>query len=280
MVGCKAQGLAGLTMRGLTILAAAGAVWVLVVGVVPSTRLALPRIRVRIVVFAVIAGVIGTVLAFGVLGTPVPALAIGILCSALPARFEQSRVQRELAERTDRWPDLIAHMRSSVAAGATLPDAFIDGCARIGGDFARYGDGARHEIVYGGGFDSALEPLRAELEDPIADRVLATFAIAQRTGGHRVGDVLAALGTSVADEIRLRKAHDAALTEQRWTATVALIAPWALLAVSIATNPQASEAFNTAEGAVIVAGGLIATGLGWILARRASRLSGAPRLFV
>ena len=267
-------------MRGLTILAAAGAVWVLVVGVVPPTRLKLPRIRVRVIVLAAFAGIVGTAVTFGVLGTPIPALAIGILCSALPARIEQSRFERELAERTDRWPDLIAHMRSSIAAGATLPDSFIDACARIGGDFGRYGDAARHEIVYGAGFEPVLGQLRSELADPIADRVLATFAIAQKTGGHRVGDVLAALGTSVADEIRLRKAHDAALTEQRWTATVALIAPWALLAVSIATNPQASKAFNTSEGTVVVAGGLIATGLGWILARRASRLSAAPRLFV
>lgn len=267
-------------MRGLTILAAAGAVWVLVVGVVPSTTLKFPRIRVRIVVLAVVAGLVGTVVAFGVLGTPIPALAIGILCSALPARFEQSRLERELAEQTDRWPDLIAHMRSSVAAGATLPDAFIDGCARLGGDFGQYGDAVRHEIVYGGGFEPAIESLRSELGSPVADRALATFAIAQRTGGHRVGEVLSVLGASVADEMRLRKAHDAALTEQRWTATVALVAPWALLAVSIATNPQASEAFSTAEGSVIVAGGLVATGLGWILSRRASRLSAPPRLFV
>jgi tight adherence protein B len=279
MVRYDAQGLAGLAMRGLTILAAAGAVWVLVVGVDLPSRLKWPRMRVRIVALSVLAGLVGTVVVFGVLGTPIPALAIGILCSALPVRVEQSRSERDLSERTDRWPDLIAHMRSSVASGATLPDAFIDGCARIGGDFSRYADAARHEITYGSGFEPLLGQLRAELEDPIADRVLATFAIAQRTGGHRVGDVLAALGVSAADEIRLRKAHDAALTEQRWTATVALIAPWALLAVSIATNPQASEAFNTAEGTVVVAGGLIATGLGWILARRASRLSKAPRLF-
>lgn len=175
---------------------------------------------------------------------------------------------------------MIAHIRSSVAAGATLPDAFIDGCDRSGDDFSRLSDVVRHEITYGGGFEPALIQLRGELSDPIADRVLATLAIAQRTGGHRVGDVLAALGRSVADEIRLRRAHDAALTEQRWTATVALIAPWALLAISIATNPQASEAFGTTEGMVVIIGGLVATGAGWMLARRASKLAAAPRLFV
>jgi tight adherence protein B len=267
-------------MRGLTVLAAAGATWVLVVGVPPLGNVNIPRIRPRVAVLALGTGLVGFVVAYALLGTVVPAAAIGMLCSAIPARMEQSRTERKLQERTDHWPDLIAHARSSVAAGTTLPDAFVDGCDRVGDDFAHLADVVRHEVTYGGGFEPALTQLRGELVDPISDRILATFVIAQRTGGHRVGDVLAALGSSVADEIRLRKAHDAALTEQRWTATVALVAPWALLSISIATNPQASGAFSTTEGMVVIFGGLIATGLGWMLARRASKLSAAPRLFV
>lgn len=267
-------------LRGLVALAAAGAVWVAVVGIAPLGALKVPRIRARIIVMAVGGGIVGATVAFGLLGTAAPAAAIGVLCSAVPARIEQSRMERLQSQQTDRWPDLIAHARSSVAAGATLPDAFIDACGRCRGDFEGFSDLVRHEITYGGGFEPALVKLRDEFDDPIADRVLATFTIAQRTGGHRVGDVLGALGNSVADEIRLRKAHDAALTEQRWTATVALVAPWILLALSIATNPQAAEAFDTAEGMVVVAGGLVATSTGWLLARRASKLSAAPRLFV
>jgi len=267
-------------VRGAAALAAAAAVWVLVVGDLPLGSLRLPKIRVRVIVAAAAAWVVGTVVAFGLLGTVMPAVAIGILCSAVPARIDQSRRERKIHERTDRWPDLVAHMRSSVGAGMTLPDAFADAADRIGDDYARYAGVVRHEVAFGGGFEVALSQLRAEIEDSVADRVLATLGIAQRTGGHRVGDVLESLGGSVADEIRLRKAHDAALTEQRWTATVALIAPWALLSLSIATNPQAAVAFDTAEGVVVVIGGLVATGLGWILARRTSRLNTAPRLFV
>lgn len=267
-------------MRGAAALAAAGAVWVLVVGTGHLAMWHLPRIRLRVVAAALISGIAGAAVSFGLLGTVVPAAAIGILCSGIPARYEQSRIERKRSESADRWPDFIAFVRSSVAAGATLPDAFIDGCERIGKEFAPHGRLVRHEILYGSGFEAALTLLRRDINDPIADRVLSTFTIAQRTGGHKVGAVLAALGVSVADEIRLRKAHDAALTEQRWTATVALIAPWGLLALSIATNPQASTAFNTPEGIAIVVGGLVATGMGWILARRASRLSASPRLFV
>ena len=71
-------------------------------------------------------------------------------------------------------------------------------------------------------FDSA-----AEVENALSElaRVLAFAGIGLV--------ILAALGVSVADELRLRKAHRAALTEQRLTAAVALIAPWALLALPL-----------------------------------------------
>jgi tight adherence protein B len=121
--------------------------------------------------------------------------------------------------------------------------------------------------------------MRGTLDDPVSDRVLATLVVANRVGGHRVGDVLASLQESVADDLRLRRAHDAALTEQRWTAGVALVAPWALLVLSIATNPQASYAFDTPEGAMVVGIGFVATVSGWLLARKSARLSEPPRLF-
>lgn len=266
-------------MRGLAALAAAGAVWVLIVGDLPGNGWRLPRIRLRVLAIAAIAGSAGAAIALGVLGTAAPAVAIGVLCSAVPARLEQSRIAKRRSAQTDSWPDFLAHVRSSVAAGATLPDSFIDASERIGDDFRRYGNRVQHEVMYGAGFDVALTALRSELEDPVADRILATFMIAQKSGGHRVGDVLTTLGASVADEIRLRKAHDAAMTEQRWTATAALIAPWVLLSLSIATNPQAAIAFDAPQGVIVVAGGLAATGLGWLLAMRASKLSAPPRLF-
>jgi hypothetical protein len=84
---------------------------------------------------------------------------------------------------------------------------------------------------------------------------------------------------SVADDLRLRKAHEAALTQQRLTAAVALIAPWALLLLTITTNPQAASIYASSSGSSIILLGLAGTGLGYALARRTARLSRAPRLF-
>lgn len=94
-----------------------------------------------------------------------------------------------------------------------------------------------------------------------------------------MGAALGALTTSVNEDLRLRRAHDAALTEQRLTAGVALSAPWVILALSVATNPTSSEAFATRTGKLIVAGGFLATAVGYAMARRSARLSRPPRLF-
>jgi tight adherence protein B len=177
------------------------------------------------------------------------------------------------------WPDLLAHIRSSVAAGYTLPDAYLDAAERVGEPFDTDFDELRRELVFGGGFRPAMNQVRRRFDDPIADRVATTLTIANETGGTRVGEVLAALSASIAGETRLRAAHEAALTEQRWTAGVALSAPWVILALSIATNPQASRAFSTAEGSIVVAIGLTMTLVGYVLARRLASLSDPPRMF-
>jgi tight adherence protein B len=52
-----------------------------------------------------------------------------------------------------------------------------------------------------------------------------------------------------------------------------------ILALSIATNPQAALAFSTAEGAVVIGIGLVLTVTGWILSVRIASLSDTPRMF-
>jgi tight adherence protein B len=223
--------------------------------------------------------VLGTTLSLGLLGAPVVAVAIGLLLASVPLTIGRQRVQSARSELRDAWPDVLAYTRTSISAGATLEDAFLTALERTDSTDPEMAEAIRREVGFGGGFRSGLEQIRVAHQDPTTDRVVITLASASGAGGTRVGDVVGVLATSVGDEIRLRKAHDASLTEQRWTVNVALVAPWVLLALSIATNPQAKEAFDTAQGAVVVGIGFAATVSGWLLARRTARLSEPPRVF-
>jgi tight adherence protein B len=219
------------------------------------------------------------VIALALLGVPAAAAALALLAGSVPLVGAVRSTEKAAARRRDTWPDILFQVRSSVAAGTTLGDALVTALSHAGGDFATMADRIRVEVAFGGGFQAALEESRAIEDDPTADRILVTLAAAGSAGGVRVGTTIGHLARSVSDEIRLRKAHDAALTEQRLTINVALFAPWVLLVLSIVTNPQAAGAFSTTQGAIVILTGALATTVGWLLATRTSRLRKPQKVF-
>jgi len=212
--------------------------------------------------------------ALGALGAPTSiAVAVGLLVTPIPLSLRGAAARRSAERAASRWPDFLAAVRSRIATGASLSEATRAAARHLGGRFSSLDR-------------PGVEPLATTLQrsgslwaDPIADRVLMTIGIASEVGGRHVDAVLSALAVSVADELRLRRAHEAALTQQRLTAGVALIAPWAMLGLSIATNPTAADAFASSTGTWIIMGGLAATVGGFVLARRSARLSEPPRVF-
>lgn len=237
----------------------------------PAT-IAMPRMPAGAMV-AVPIGLVGLTLGMSAGAPPSIAAALGLLAAPLPLAAARGRANRQASRSAGRWPDFLAAVRSRIAAGASVPDATRMAAAHLGG---RYDQLARGRGVP---FAQAMADARESWSDPLADRVFTTLTVAAEIGGRHVDAVLATLAASVGDELRLRRAHDAALTEQRLTAAVALVAPWAMLGLSVATNPTAATSFSTPTGSLIVALGLVATVLGYGLARRSARLSQPPRLF-
>lgn len=260
-------------------LCAAAASWVLITGVFPRPVLRPPRISIPYAIGAVATFIVAGIVALTALGVPVIAVAMACLAAMVPITLGQQRDRAQHSGVRDAWPDVLSHTRTSISAGATLEDAFLTALQRNEAMQPEFAEFVRTEVGFGGGFGAGLDAIRTGHADPTTDRIAISLSAASGSGGSRVGQVVGVLAASVADEIRLRKAHDAALTEQRWTVNVALVAPWVLLALSVATNPQAKDAYSTTQGAVVVGLGLVCTVAGWLLARRAARLSSAPRVF-
>jgi Flp pilus assembly protein TadB len=227
----------------------------------------------------VAAAITGFVVVLAVGGTPLVAGAIAVLAASVPPAVSESRRRARAEAIADRWPDVLAAVRSDLAAGRSVAEAVVSAGHRVGGAFDGLAGEIAGDLAAGHTFAEAAAAARTTWSDPVADRILTTLAAASVTGGDRVSSILGALASSVSDELRLRRAHDAALTQQRLTSAVALIAPWVLLILTTATNPQAAEALSTGAGPLIVGGGLAATGVGYLLARRAARLARPPRLF-
>lgn len=267
-------------MRGLAVLTAVAAAWLLAGPALtgrPRPRFALPRPRV--LAAGLLTGALGALAAISLGGSATVAAALGAAGLATPPLVSGARTRRAVEDAAGLWPDFLAALRGRLSAGESLPEATAAAAGGSGDHLARLARRLAEGRTAGRPFAETLAEVRAEWADPLADRVLTTLAAAAGIGGERVGAVLSGLAASVADELRLRRAHHAALTEQRLTAGVALAAPWALLLLTTATNPQAAAAYSTRTGTVVVLIGLAATTAGFWLARRAARLSRMPRVF-
>ncbi len=266
-------------MRGLAALIAGAAAWIVVGRWTPRIRVpSLDPPSPLVFPASAATGTVAGLLALGLLAVPAAALAIGLLTAAVPVTIDNARRRREREAIAEAWPDFLALMSGRISAGATLPDAFIAGVRRTSGPLGTAAKPVEESVAFGDGFVPALLRLRSELDDPTSDRVLATLIFAQQSGGQRVGAVISSLGVSISEELRIRRAHSAALTEQRLTAAVALAAPWILLALTISTNPQAAAAYRTSTGSLIIAIGFALTAFGFLAARRSARLSRSPRV--
>lgn len=263
-------------MRGVASLLAAISLWVLVTRRLPDLEIRLPRRR------AIAAGSgfgLGAWLLVGGLGVEVIALAVALLAFLAPIVAERARTNRDRELMAEQLPDFLARVRGRLAGGESLPEAAVAAGRAGGGRMAEIAESIGLAIRQGSAFPDALTAARAAVHDPLADRVLVVLASAHAAGGGHVASVLGVLSRSVADELQLRRAHRAAMTQQRLTALVSLIAPWALLLLTIATNPLAADAYRTADGTAIVGIGLAATLGGYTIASRTAELRRPRKVF-
>ena len=267
-------------MRGLAVILGAAAAAILAGLPLPRPRrFSCPRLRPRLAAAGLATGAGAALAAISLGGNSAAAAALAAMGAVAPVLAAAARTRRAAEQAAGRWPDFLAALRGRLSAGEALPEATAAAASAAGDRLAGLARRLEEGRSAGQSFATILAEVRSDWADPLADRVLTTLAAAAGIGGERVGLVLSGLAGSVADELRLRRAHQAALTEQRLTAGVALAAPWALLLLTTATNPQAAAAYSTATGTVVVLAGLAATSVGFWLSRRAARLSHMPRVF-
>jgi tight adherence protein B len=151
----------------------------------------------------------------------------------------------------------VDNLASGVRAGLSLPEALtalgVRGPEQLRSPFRRFGEDYRAT----GRFNESLNTLKANLSDPVGDRVVEALRMAREVGGTDLGRLLRTLSAFLREDARTRAELE---TRQGWTinaARLALAAPWLILLL-LSTKPQAVEAYNTAAGAmVLVVGGAV-----------------------
>lgn len=287
-------------MRLLVALLAAVAAYALVTGIVDWRRPPAPRARrvrpqrrsnlqqrldqagagisaarYRLTVVATVCGVAFVIYAAtgtASLAVP-PAVAIGLA----PKLFFQRRQAKVLAARRGAWPEAIRDVLAHLSAGQTLHRSLCllgeSGPLALRPTWQRYErNSAALDVT------TALELARAELADPVSDRVIEAFAAAHEHGRDVIMSVLRSLADNVTRDLQLLEQIATGQTEMRSQAVIAVILPFAVLAFLVAANDGYRSFYQTTGGWIVVTIGVGMAAGGWKLITLLGRIPAEERV--
>ncbi|WOO93524.1 type II secretion system F family protein [Helcobacillus massiliensis] len=236
------------------------------------TRIGLLRVEpIHLAAVSVLLAGLVFLIALGATTAMVPSIAAGALALTAPIAIVRMLAQKRRDSLKDVWPDLIEHVNSAVRAGMSLPEALAQ-LAEHGPEPLRdsFSDFAR-DYQATGDFGHCLDRLKMRLADPVGDRIVEALRITRDVGGTDLGALLRTLAQFLRDDARVRSELEA---RQSWTvngARLALVAPWAVLAMMV-MRPEAAEAYDTPAGAALIAGGAVVSIAAYRLMVRIGRL--------
>ncbi|QCX47010.1 type II secretion system protein F [Arcanobacterium haemolyticum] len=202
-----------------------------------------------------------------------------VVAGLVPVLRRSARVRRREEACRDAWPDVLDDVVASLRAGLSVSQSLAmvgeRGPELMREPFSRCATMIRAQ----GRMGPALDELKAEFADPMADRVLEAMRLSHELGGRDLATMLARLAAVIREDNRAR---GELLARQSWTvngARMAAAAPWALLGL-FSTRPGTVEAFSSPAGIAVLCGGVIVTALAYVAMIKLGQLTVDSRVFV
>jgi tight adherence protein B len=192
-----------------------------------------------------------------------------ILHSALSARERRLR---------SMWPGVVDHIRQAVRSGAGVAESLRLTAERVPEELQAHFGTFTADLERGFLLDQALTNLKANLANPIADRIIEALRMAHEVGGRELPTVLESLQSSVRADISVR---EEALAKQSWiraASKLGVSAPWLVLLV-ISGRPETLTAYSSAAGSALLLAGAAASVLAYRMMARLGRLPEDERWF-
>jgi tight adherence protein B len=206
----------------------------------------------QLVAAQVLCAFVAGLLVFAATGTLAVAACFGIFGGLLPAALVRRLRRRRRTALRELWPEAVDHLASAVRAGMSLPEGLaalaVRGPAELRPPFARFAAAYRAS----GRFGDCLDALKADLADPVGDRVCETMRVAREVGGSDLGSVLRTLSELLRADARTRAELE---TRQGWivnAARLAVAAPWLVLLL-LGTRSATVQAYDSPGGSLLLA---------------------------
>jgi tight adherence protein B len=196
-------------------------------------------------------GVLVTVVVLLTTRTVTVSLVFGVFGFVVPQAQVRRLAGKRQADLREVWPEVVDNLASAVRAGLSLPEALAALATRgpevLRPPFSRFAADYRSS----GRFGACLDRLKADLADPVGDRIVETLRVAREVGGTDLGRVLRTLATFLREDARARAELE---TRQGWVvsaARLAVAAPWVVLLL-LATQSTTLAAYDSPVGTVIL----------------------------
>lgn len=207
---------------------------------------------------SIVLGVVAAAAAQAIFAVPVLTIVAAVLGILLVPALVRGRATRRRSANRAVWPDVVDHLVASVRAGMSLPES-VGALGELGPTATRSGF-ADFDRDYRrtGNFAVCLDRLKADLADPVADRILETLRMAREVGGSDVTAVLRGLAGYLREDASLRAEVVARQSWIRNAARLGVAAPWLLLVV-LATRRETMVAYDSPAGTALIVIGLAVT---------------------
>ena len=201
---------------------------------------------------SILAGVFLAALAFALTGVLALGFCAAVLGGVLPFLLVRWRARVKRTAHRALWPDVVDHLVGSVRSGLALPDA-VASLARTGPEALREEfSGFERDYRSTGSFSGSLDRLKDHLADPVPDRIIETLRMARDVGGADLTTVLRSLSAYLRSDHAIRSEVKARQSRIKSAAKLGVAAPWLILLL-LSTRPEASVAYNSPGGAVLIA---------------------------
>lgn len=214
---------------------------------------------------------------FAVSRTWTVSLAFALMAAYAPIVLVRHRAHQRREELRELWPEVVDNLASSVRAGLSLPEALtqigVRGPETLRLPFRRFGEDYRAT----GRFNDCLDRLKAQLADPVGDRIVESLRVAREVGGSDLGRLLRTLSGFLREDARTRSELEA---RQSWTvngARLAVAGPWIILGF-FAFQPDIIQRYNSIAGVCVLLIGGGACFLAYRLMIRIGRLPEEERV--
>ena len=211
---------------------------------------------------------------------PIPALMpLVVVAGAIAGRAVLSgRIQARQRRLRRAWPGIVDHLRQAVRSGASIAEAVVAAAAHVPPELQAAFDRFAERFEAGELVDVALEQMKEELADPVADRIVESLRMAHEVGGRELPAVLQSLQESVRADISVR---EDALAKQSWiraASRLGVAAPWLVLLV-LSGRPETITAYNSVLGGLIIVVGAVVSVIAFRMMNRLGRLPVEQRWF-